>query len=103
MTVASALVLGGSGGIGSAITRRLAELCPVTIGYAERPDRAAALVDQLRPRTTTRPHAIEAMASANAMRRLGTPDDVAGAVMMLCAPDAGWVTGAVVDASGGLW
>lgn len=241
MTVSSALVLGGSGGIGSAVTRRLAEHRPVTVGYAERADRAAALADQLRSagrtaalvqcdvttgkgvvaafdaaealgpvqvvvhcvggwdfprvtdlteqaiddalalnlrsallvlsesarrvvdggrvvllssaaavmaparqttyaaakagleaaarsaaketaprgitvnvvrpgptdtdllRTTTRAHAIEAMATANAMRRLGTPDDVASAVMMLCAPDAGWVTGAVLDASGGLW
>ncbi|WP_160573726.1 SDR family NAD(P)-dependent oxidoreductase [Actinomadura physcomitrii] len=51
---------------------------------------------------TTSPRAIEAMAGSNAMKRLGTPDDVAGAVMMLCSDDSGWVTGAVVDATGGL-
>lgn len=53
-------------------------------------------------RAVTSPRAVEAMASANAMRRLGTPEDVAGAVMMLCSPDAAWVTGAVLDATGGL-
>ena len=53
-------------------------------------------------RETTSPRAIEAMSTANAMRRLGTPEDIAGAVMMLCSPDAGWVTGTIVDATGGL-
>jgi len=42
------------------------------------------------------------MAGSNAMRRLGTPDDIAGAVLMLCTADSGWVTGAVIDATGGL-
>jgi 3-oxoacyl-[acyl-carrier protein] reductase len=53
-------------------------------------------------RDGTSPKAIEAMAGSNAMRRLGTPDDIAGAVLMLCGPDSGWVTGAVIDATGGL-
>ena len=51
---------------------------------------------------TTSPRAIEAMTTANARRRLGLPDDVAEAVLMLCRPGSGWVTGAVLDASGGL-
>lgn len=53
-------------------------------------------------REVTSSRAIEAMAGANAMRRLGTPEDVAGAVLMLCSPDAAWVTGTVLDATGGL-
>lgn len=53
-------------------------------------------------RDVTSPRAIEAMAGSNAMRRLGTPEDIAGAVMLLCSPDAAWVTGTVLDATGGL-
>jgi len=54
----------------------------------------------LRARTSER--AIEAMARANAMQRLGTPDDVAGVVAMFLTPDAAWLTGTVLDATGGL-
>jgi 3-oxoacyl-[acyl-carrier protein] reductase len=53
-------------------------------------------------RAGTSEKAIAAMAGANAMRRLGTPDDIAAVVALLCSVDAGWVTGAVVDATGGL-
>jgi 3-oxoacyl-[acyl-carrier protein] reductase len=53
-------------------------------------------------RSGTSDKAIAAMAGSNAMRRLGTPEDVAGAVMLLCSPDAAWVTGTVLDATGGL-
>lgn len=53
-------------------------------------------------REGTSPKAIEAMAGSNAMRRLGTPEDIAGAVMTLCSQDAGWITGVVIDANGGL-
>lgn len=36
------------------------------------------------------------------MGRLGEPDDIAGAVMMLLGDDARWVTGQIIEASGGL-
>ena len=36
------------------------------------------------------------------MGRLGEPEDIAGAVMMLLGDDARWVTGQVIEASGGL-
>ena len=35
--------------------------------------------------------------------RIGEPSDVAKAVLLLASDDAGWITGQIVDASGGLW
>lgn len=54
-------------------------------------------------RAGTDPQAIEAMSKANAFRRLGTPLDIARAVNWLTSPQAQWITGAVIDATGGLW
>lgn len=54
-------------------------------------------------RGSTGQTAIEAMSRANAMRRLATPEDIAGAVTVLLAAEAGWITGTVVDATGGLY
>lgn len=36
------------------------------------------------------------------MGRMGQPDDIAGAVLMLCREEARWVTGNVIEAAGGL-
>ncbi|MDM7957642.1 SDR family oxidoreductase [Blastomonas sp.] len=44
----------------------------------------------------------EATSRHTPMGRLGTPEDIAGAVMMLLSDDAGWVTGQIIEASGGL-
>jgi 3-oxoacyl-[acyl-carrier protein] reductase len=37
-----------------------------------------------------------------ALRRIGTPSDIADVVALLASPDARWITGQVVSASGGL-
>jgi 3-oxoacyl-[acyl-carrier protein] reductase len=37
-----------------------------------------------------------------ALGRLGQPEDIAGAVALLCSDDAGWITGQVVGVDGGL-
>ena len=36
------------------------------------------------------------------LRRLGTPDDIANVVAFLASPDAGWITGQILTASGGM-
>jgi NAD(P)-dependent dehydrogenase (short-subunit alcohol dehydrogenase family) len=36
------------------------------------------------------------------MGRMGQPDDIAGAVLMLCREEARWVTGNVIEVAGGL-
>jgi len=44
---------------------------------------------------------LEGAALKNPARRLTTPQDVAGALVALCHPDAGWVTGNVINVDGG--
>ncbi len=41
--------------------------------------------------------------SGNALGRLGTPEEIAGAVVFLSGPDAAYITGAVLDVNGGSW
>src|SRR5438552_2301700 len=36
------------------------------------------------------------------MRRLGTPADIGNAVALFCAKEAGWITGQVIAADGGM-
>ena len=45
---------------------------------------------------------IEQVASHTPLRRVGTPEDVAEAVLFLASDQAGWITGQVVQSSGGL-
>ena len=49
-----------------------------------------------------RPGFDASMAQLTPMGRLGQPDDIAGAVMMLIGDDARWVTGQIIEASGGV-
>jgi NAD(P)-dependent dehydrogenase (short-subunit alcohol dehydrogenase family) len=44
---------------------------------------------------------LEGAARKNPGKRLTTPGDVAGALLALCHPDAGWVTGNVINVDGG--
>ena len=50
----------------------------------------------------TRPGFDEGTAKTTPMGRMGQPDDIAGAVLMLCREEARWVTGNVIEAAGGL-
>jgi 3-oxoacyl-[acyl-carrier protein] reductase len=47
------------------------------------------------------PEVREAMAATNAFGRLGEPADIADAVAFLASPDGRWLTGGVLDVSGG--
>ena len=42
------------------------------------------------------------MASMTALGRIGRVEDIADAAALLASPDAGWITGQYVEASGGL-
>jgi NAD(P)-dependent dehydrogenase (short-subunit alcohol dehydrogenase family) len=44
----------------------------------------------------------EKVAATYPMRRLGVPEDVAGAVSFLCSPDAAWITGQTLVIDGGV-
>jgi 3-oxoacyl-[acyl-carrier protein] reductase len=43
----------------------------------------------------------EALAETHPLRRLGTPDDVAGVAVFLASEDSAWITGIIVDVAGG--
>jgi 3-oxoacyl-[acyl-carrier protein] reductase len=42
-----------------------------------------------------------ALVDGIALRRLGTPDDIAAAVMFFASDQAGWITGQVLSVDGG--
>jgi 2-hydroxycyclohexanecarboxyl-CoA dehydrogenase len=56
----------------------------------------------LRDAMADRPGVLDAMARGIPFRRLGKPEDLAGAVAFLASPDADFVTGQVLSVSGGL-
>lgn len=48
------------------------------------------------------PELVERMAKMPPLERIGTPQEIAGAVSFLAGPDGGWVNGQVLRANGGL-
>ena len=66
---------------------------------------APGLVDTAMLRAATArmgEEAVKGMVARTPLGRLGTTSDVADVVAFLASPDARWVTGQVVEASGGI-
>ncbi|NML94665.1 SDR family NAD(P)-dependent oxidoreductase [Novosphingobium olei] len=61
-----------------------------------------ATITDFAPDLFNDPAMVETLAGLAALRRVGQPEDVARVVAMLAGPDAGWVTGQVIEASGGM-
>lgn len=53
-------------------------------------------------RASNPPEALERTVQLTSLQRLGQPDDIAAVVAYLAGPDAGWVTGQNIRATGGL-
>jgi NAD(P)-dependent dehydrogenase (short-subunit alcohol dehydrogenase family) len=49
------------------------------------------------------PGLAELITGMTALNRLGRPDDIADVVAFLASDAAGWITGQIIDASGGLF
>lgn len=61
-----------------------------------------ATITDFAPDLFNDPDTTDYLASLAALRRVGQPGDVASAIAMLVGPDAAWVTGQVIEASGGM-
>jgi 3-oxoacyl-[acyl-carrier protein] reductase len=67
---------------------------------------APSTIDTEQLRAHTSPEVREAIARSFPLGRLGTTDDVTGAVLFLASAAAGWITGTTLDLAGGrttLW
>jgi 3-oxoacyl-[acyl-carrier protein] reductase len=50
---------------------------------------------------TANPQMLKAVLAQTAFGRMGQPEDIANAVALLVSPDAGWITGQIIEVSGG--
>lgn len=61
-----------------------------------------ATITDFAPDLFNDPATVDLLASLAALKRVGQPEDVAKVIAMLVGPDAAWVTGQVIEASGGM-
>jgi 2-hydroxycyclohexanecarboxyl-CoA dehydrogenase len=69
-------------------------VCP---GLTETP-----LLDAVRSQSEQTAKIVEAVTKATPFRRTAKPEEIAGAVLFLCSPDADFITGQTLSVSGGL-
>jgi 3-oxoacyl-[acyl-carrier protein] reductase len=63
---------------------------------------APGLIESDMIQTIPQPH-LDEMLARIPLRRVGKPEEVAGAVSFLCSPDAGYITGHTMSINGGLF
>lgn len=61
-----------------------------------------ATITDFAPALFEDPATVQHLAGMAALGRVGQPGDVARVIGFLCGPDGGWVTGQVIEASGGM-
>jgi 2-hydroxycyclohexanecarboxyl-CoA dehydrogenase len=61
-----------------------------------------ALLQGMREESAKNARVIEAIGRAIPLGRIGVPEDIAGAVVFLASPEAGYITGQTLSVSGGL-
>lgn len=61
-----------------------------------------ATITDFAPDLFNDPATVDYLAGMAALKRVGQPEDVARVIAMLAGPDAAWVTGQVIEASGGM-
>jgi NAD(P)-dependent dehydrogenase (short-subunit alcohol dehydrogenase family) len=89
-------------GVTKAALIHLTEELAVELAPAVRVNAVAPAVIKTRFATALYEGREDEVAATYPMRRLGVPEDVAGAVSFLCSPDAAWITGQTVIIDGGV-
>jgi len=89
-------------GVTKAALIHLTEELAVELAPAVRVNAVAPAVVKTRFATALYEGREEKVAATYPMRRLGVPEDVAGAVAFLCSADAAWITGQTLVVDGGV-
>ncbi|HET6532691.1 MAG TPA: SDR family oxidoreductase [Actinoplanes sp.] len=89
-------------GVTKAALIHLTEELAVELAPAVRVNAVAPAVVKTRFATALYEGREEQVAATYPLRRLGVPEDVAGAVAFLCSPDAAWITGQTLVIDGGV-